>query len=322
MPRLLDNKEAALEKTDSVFKRPRDLPNIRVLSSGTSLCAGCGGLQAIHQIYDILGPNTVTVNAAGCMSLLSIYPFTPFSGSWLFTAMASAPAGAQGVRDALDRLLQKKRLPEKEDLQVVVLSGDGSATGMGLSATSGAIDRNLDFLYICYDNEGYGNTGQQYSAGTPHAAKTATSRGEWGHCGHKKDLFGIWKANNPAYLATVCGAEPMDLARKIEKAKSIKGPRMIISFAPCPTGWHFSPQESVELGKLAVRTGIWPLREYVDGKVTHTKIPGKFLPVTEYLKKQGRFAHLFDEENEFHIKEIQAEVEAYWGCVQKDRRKT
>ncbi len=309
-----------MQKVESIFKRPRDLPHKRVLSSGTSICAGCGGLQAIHQIYDILGPNTVTVNAAGCMSLLSVYPFTPFSGSWLFTAMASAPAGAQGVRDALDRLLKKKRLPEKEDLQVVVLSGDGSATGMGLSATSGAIDRNLDFIYICYDNEGYGNTGQQYSAGTPHAAKTATSRGEWGHCGHKKDLFDIWKANSPAYLATVCGAEPLDLARKIEKAKAIRGPCLIISFAPCPTGWHFSPQEAVEIGKLAVRTGIWPLKEYVDGKMSHTVVPGKFLPVTDYLKKQGRFAHLFEEENLYHIKEMQAGVDAYWECVKKERR--
>jgi pyruvate ferredoxin oxidoreductase beta subunit len=309
-----------MKNKDTNFKRPKDLPHARMLSSGTSLCSGCGGLQTIHQIFDILGPNTVTINAAGCMSLLSVYPFTPFSGSWLYTAMASAPAGAQGVRDALDRLLLKKRLSIEEDLQVVVLSGDGSATGMGLSATSGAIDRGLDFLYICYDNEGYGNTGQQFSAGTPHGARTTTSKGEWGHCGHKKDLFGIWKANEPAYLATVCGSEPMDLAKKVEKAKSLKGPRLLIAFAPCPTGWHFSPQESVELGKLAVRSGVWPLKEYVDGKLTHTVVPGKMLPVKTYLEKQGRFAHLFDEENEFHIKEMQAEVDAYWGCVQKERR--
>ncbi len=308
-----------MKSNETIFKRPRDLPQSRVLSSGTSMCAGCGGLQAIHQIYDILGDNTVTINAAGCMSLLSVYPFTPFSGSWLFTAMASAPAGAQGVRDALDRLLKKKRLPSKDDLQVVVLSGDGSATGMGLSATSGTMDRNLDFIYICYDNEGYGNTGQQYSAGTPHAARTTTSKGEWGHCGHKKDLFGIWQANGPAYLATVCGAEPLDLARKIEKAKSMKGPCMIIAFAPCPTGWHFSPQESITLGKLAVKTGVWPLKELVDGQVRHTVIPKKLRPVTDYLEKQGRFAHLFEEENLFHIKEMQAEIEAYWGCVSKDR---
>jgi pyruvate ferredoxin oxidoreductase beta subunit len=119
---------------------------------------------------------SVFVNAAGCMTLLSVYPFTPFRGSWLYTAMASAPAGAQGVRDALDILIEQGRMPPEEDLQVV-LTGDGSAYGMGLSATSAAIERGLDFLYIVYDNEGYGNTGQQTSAATPHGARTSTCRG-------------------------------------------------------------------------------------------------------------------------------------------------
>lgn len=309
-----------MAKNETAYQRPRDLPRSHILSPGTSMCAGCGALQVIHQIYDVLGSKTITVNAAGCMTLLTVYPFTPFAGSWLYTAMASAPAGAQGVRDGLDRLLEKKRITKEEDLQVVVLSGDGSATGMGLSATSGAIDRGLDFIYICYDNEGYGNTGQQYSAGTPHGARTTTSRGEGGYCGHKKDLFAIWQANVPAYLATVCGAEPLDLARKIEKIKAMRGPRMIIAFAPCPTGWHCSPEDSVELGKLAVRSGIWPLKEYKDGRVKHTKIIKKRLPVRDYLAKQGRFAHLFTEENEYHIKEMQAEVDRYWSCVEKERK--
>ena len=302
---------------DSAFKKPRDLPNLHILSAGTSICAGCGGLQAIHEILDILGPRTVTVNAAGCMSLLSVYPFTPFSGSWLYTAMASAPAGAQGVRDGLDRLLAKKRIGAGEDMQVVVLSGDGSATGIGLSATSGAIDRRLDFIYICYDNEGYGNTGQQSSGGTPHGARTTTSRGEKGYCGRKKDLFSLWKANNPAYLATVSGADPLDLARKVEKAKAIRGPSLLIAFSPCPTGWHFPPQESIEIGKLAIRTGVWPLKEYEDGTVIHTRIPTGRLPVTEYLKKQGRFAHLFHPGNENLITEMQAELDVYWDGVEK-----
>jgi pyruvate ferredoxin oxidoreductase beta subunit len=158
------------------FHRIKDLPSTHLLGTGTPMCAGCGGLQALHEIYDVLGEKTVFLNAAGCMTLLSVYPFTPFRGSWLYTAMASAPAGAQGVRDALDILLEQDRMPPGEDLRVVVLTGDGAAYGMGLSATSGAIERGLDFLYIVYDNEGYGNTGQQYSGATPHAARTATSR--------------------------------------------------------------------------------------------------------------------------------------------------
>ena len=176
---------------------PKPLPSVHLLGSGTPMCAGCGGLEAVHEVYDILGAKTVFVNAAGCLTLLATYPFTPFRGSWLYTAMASAPAGAQGVRDALDVLLAKGRIPPEEDLEVVVLSGDGSAYGMGLSATSSAIERGLNFLYLCYDNEGFGNTGQQYSEATPHAAHTATSLGRAGFTGYKKDLFAIWTAHRP-----------------------------------------------------------------------------------------------------------------------------
>lgn len=297
----------------TAFHRLKDLPDIHRLGTGTPMCAGCGGLEAIHQIYDILGDRTVFVNAAGCMTLLSIYPFTPFRGSWLYTAMASAPAGAQGVRDALDVLRQQGRISAAEDLQVVVLTGDGSAYGMGLSATSGAIDRQLDFLYICYDNEGYGNTGQQYSAATPHAARTATSRGPRGYPGYKKDLFAIWVAQKPSYVATVVGAEPLDLARKVEKAKGLKGPRLLIALSPCPTGWDFDPRDAVTIGKLAVQTGVWPLREYHEGRVTHTKIPRPRLPVEEYFRLQGRFRHLFEPvRQEDLLAEIQARVDRYW----------
>ncbi len=299
------------------IQRMKDLPSTHLLGTGTAMCAGCGGLMSLHEVYDVLGSKTVFVNAAGCMTLLSIYPFTPFRGSWLYTAMASAPAGAQGVRDALDILIEKQRIKPEDDLSTVVLTGDGAAYGMGLSATSAAIDRNLDFLYLCYDNEGYGNTGQQYSPATPHAAKTATSRGSRGYPGYKKDLFAIWAAHRPAYVATVIGAEPLDLAKKIEKAKALKGPRLILALAPCPPGWEYDPQDSVEIGRLAVKTGVWPLKEYVDGRVVHTHVPHPRLPVEEYLKKQGRFRHLFEPaRNEALLTEIQARVDAYWAGVE------
>jgi len=302
---------------DERFHRMKDLPSTHLLGTGTPMCAGCGGLEALHEAYDILGPKTVFVNAAGCMTLLSVYPLTPFRGSWLYTAMAAAPAGAQGIRDALDILLASKRMSAEDDLQVVVLTGDGAAYGMGLSATSGAIERDLDFIYLCYDNEGYGNTGQQYSSATPHAARTATSRGPAGYPGRKKDLFDIWVAHKPAYAATVVGAEPLDLARKLEQARSTKGPRLILALAPCPTGWDYEPRLSVEIGKLAVKTGIWPLKEYVDGQVVHTKAPHPRLPVEEYLSLQGRYAHLFHpRRNDQLIAEIQAEVDRYWADVE------
>ncbi|MGA7827002.1 MAG: thiamine pyrophosphate-dependent enzyme [Geobacteraceae bacterium] len=286
------------------------------LGTGTPMCAGCGGLAAIKEIYDVVGEKSVFINAAGCMTLLANYPFTPFRGSWLYTAMASAPAGAQGVRDALDILIAKGRLPQEEDLETVVLTGDGSAYGMGLSATSGALDRSLSFLYICYDNEGYGNTGQQASAATPLGAKTATSRGPLGNPVRKKDLFSIWAAHRPTYVATVSPAHPTDLVRKLNIAKSLNGPRLILAFAPCPTGWGFDPRETIEMGKLAVQSGVWPLKEYREGVVSHTIVPRKLLPVADYLQRQGRFSHLFlPQRNEELLQEIQSTVDAYWEEV-------
>ena len=300
----------------TVIQRMKDLPSTHLLGAGTAMCAGCGGLAALHEAYDVLGTKVVFVNAAGCLTLLAVYPFTPFRSSWLYTAMASAPAGAQGVRDALDVLIAKQRLPRDEDITPVVLTGDGAAYGMGLAATSAAIERRLDFLYLCYDNEGYGNTGQQTSGATPHGARTASSVGGRGYPGEKKDLFAIWAAHDPAYAATVVSSEPLDLAKKIQTAAALKGPRLILALAPCPTGWDFDPRELIEIGHLAVRTGLWPLKEYRDGKVAHTRVPHPRLPVEAYLEKQGRFAHLFSpQRNGDVIAEIQARVDRYWAAV-------
>lgn len=284
------------------------------MAPGTPMCPGCGGLEVIRLFHDVLGPGTVFVNAAGCMTLLSVYPHTPLRGSWLYTAMASASAGAQGIRDALDVLIDKGRLPPDEDLRVVVLTGDGSANGMGLSATSAAMDRGLDVYTLCYDNEGYGNTGQQTSAATPHGARTATD--VLGFPGHKKDLFAIWTAHRPAYVATLIGSDPLDLARKVEEARPLRGPKMFIALAPCPTGWRFPPERSIELARLAARAGVFPLKVWRDGQLRHTRIPKPRIPVEDYLAPQGRFRHLFEPtRNEAELGRIQARVDAYWADV-------
>jgi pyruvate ferredoxin oxidoreductase beta subunit len=303
--------------THGTYQRMKDLPGTHLLAPGTSMCAGCGALGAVKGMYDVLGENTVWVNAAGCMTLLAAYPSTPLSSSWLYTSMASAAAGAQGVRDALDLLRAKGRLTADEDLRVVVLTGDGSANGIGLSATSGAIERGLDFICICYDNEGYGNTGQQSSAATPHAAATATSTGPEGFLGDKKDLFAIWTAHRPAYAATVVFSEPLDLARKLEEARALRGPRLILALAPCPTGWGFDASQSMEIGRLAVATGFWPLKEYKDGVLRHTRIVKARLPVEAYLAKQKRFQHLFEPtRNEAVLHQIQERVDTYWRAFE------
>ena len=303
--------------TQTLVRVMKDLPSTHLLGAGTATCAGCGGLEAIHEIYDLLGSKTVFVNAAGCMTLLANWPYTPYRGGYLYTSMASAPAGAQGVRDALDILIAKKRIAPEENMTAVVLAGDGSSYGMGLSATSSAIERGLDFFYLCYDNEGYGNTGQQTSAATPHAARTSTDPAGAGYAGWKKDLFAIWAAHKPAYVATAIASDPVDLAKKIQRALSLKGSRLILALAPCPTGWDFEPKDTVEVGRLAVKTGIFPLKECVDSKIVHTRIPKPRVPIEEYLRTQGRFAHLFSPVRaDAAIAEMQATVDAYWAEVQ------
>lgn len=303
------------------IKSIKNIPTDELLFPGTPACAGCGGLLALRHSLKVLGEKTVIINAAGCFTLLSIYPFTPFKNSWLYTAMACAPAGAQGVRDALDILIKKGRLDPKEDLKVVVLTGDGVAYDIGLASTSGALYRNLDFYYICHDNEAYGNTGFQASGATPFASRTGTTPvGKISPTGTelvKKNLFEIWRSHKPPYLATISPSHPVDLINKLKEAEQYKGPKLFINLSPCPPGWATDPSHSVSLAKLAVDTGVWALKEAVYGEVKHTVVPGRFKPVEEYLKEQGRFGHLFKPVRQGEIIErIQKMVDRYWNEVQ------
>lgn len=303
-----------------LIKSIRDIPAEENLLPGTSICAGCGGLLALRHCLKVLGKKTVIVNAAGCFTLLSVYPFTPFQNSWLYTAMACAPAGAQGIRDALDILIKKGKLDPKEDLKVIVLTGDGVAYDIGLSSTSGALHRNLDFYYICSDNEAYGNTGFQSSGATPLASKTGTTPiGKTSSAGasfFKKNLFEIWRSHNPPYLATISPSHPVDLINKFKTAEQYKGPKLFISLSPCPAGWSTDPAHTARLAKLAIDTGMWSLKEAVYGNVRHTVIPRKFKPVEVYLKEQGRFAHLFKPKRQEDIlMRIQEMVDRYWSEI-------
>src|SRR3989304_1123428 len=220
----------------TAYKNLKDLSLKEFILPGTSLCGGCGGLEALRLAAKVLGDRVVYINAAGCFTLLSGFPSPPFRGSWLYTTRGSAPAGAQGVRDALDVLIARGKVKPEDDVQVVVVAGDGSTYDMALSSTSGAIWRNLDFWYSCYDNESYGNTGTQMSSATPYAARTLTTpvteRTAEGTVQRRKDLFEIWRAHRPAYLATVSPRYAVDLARKFEKAKSIRGPNLFLAAAP------------------------------------------------------------------------------------------
>jgi pyruvate ferredoxin oxidoreductase beta subunit len=296
------------------YKNAKDLPGEEYLSPGSSLCAGCGALTTLRLMHKILGGRVVVVNAAGCLTLLATYPFTPMRSSWLYTTMASASAGAQGIRDALDVLIATGRLPAEEDLQVMVVAGDGSTYDMGLSATSGAIHRGLDFWYLCYDNEAYGNTGFQASAASPLGSQTATTIA--GVTLPKKDIFEIWRAHRPPYIATVSAHDPVDLAEKVRRAEGHRGPKLFLALAVCPPGWGFEPRLSDEIARLAIDTGVWPLKEASDGVVRHTFIPDRFRPVEEYLARQRRFRHLFHPRRRDDVlAEIQAGIDRYWAAA-------
>lgn len=298
------------------YHRATDLPHAEPLSPGSPLCAGCGGLETLRLVHKVLGENVAFVNAAGCMTLMATFPFTPLHASWLYTNMASAAAGAQGLRDALDIRLNSGQMASDEDLQVVVLAGDGSTLDMGLSATSAAIHRQLDFWYLCYDNEAYGNTGFQLSASSPKASATATTHG--GATLEKKDIFEIWRAHRPPYVATLSAHDPVDLAEKIERGKGFKGPKLLLAQAVCPTGWGFDPAQGDELARLAIDTGVWPLKEAVRGVVRHTYRPAKFRPVEEYLRPQRRFRRLFvPRRDDVALALIQEHVDEYWRHVEE-----
>lgn len=300
----------------AVYRSVRDVPRDEPLAGGTGLCAGCGGLLTLRLFHKALGPNVAFVNAAGCLTLLATFPYSPLAASWLYTSMGSAPAGAQGIRDALDVLVAKGRVPRDQDLRVVVVSGDGAAHGIGLGATLAAIHRGLDFWYLCYDNEAYANTGFQTSPASPAASATATAPAG-GVAGGKQDLFALWHVQRPAFVATVSPSHPLDLMDKVARAARRSGPKLFASLSSCPPGWSVDPADAVAVARLGVESGVWPLKEAErDGPVVHTVVPHHRRPVEEYLAMQGRYRHLFEPERRTDVlARLQADVDAYWRAA-------
>jgi pyruvate ferredoxin oxidoreductase beta subunit len=303
-----------------VYQSIKQIPREEYLAGGTGLCGGCGGLLTLRLLHKALGPNVVFVNAAGCLTLLAVFPFSPFQSSWLYTAMGSAPAGAQGIRDALDVLLAKGRLRPNDDLEVVVVTGDGAANGIGLQATLAAIHSGLDFYYLCYDNEAFGNTGFQLSPASPFGSRTSTTPpspgAPAGTTERKQDLFELWRVQQPAFVATVSAAYPLDLLDKVARAGARRGPKLFLALAACPPGWGVEPADSVEIARLAVETGVWPLKEWQGDALVHTVVPHRRRPVEEYLARQERFRHLFEPQRQDDVlRALQADVDRYWASV-------
>jgi pyruvate ferredoxin oxidoreductase beta subunit len=276
-----------------------------LLKPGHRGCAGCCDALAGKFVLDALGENTIVVSPTGCLEVFTTpYPESAWGVPWIHSLFENAAAVASGVEVAL------KALGKKNDTKIVAIGGDGATLDIGLQAISGAFERGHNFTYICVDNEAYMNTGVQRSGGTPLYASTTTSpagRVSFGNPQHKKNMPAIMAAHGSPYVATASVAYAPDMIRKVKKAAEVKGPTYVHVHAPCCTGWRFEGSKTIEVGKLAVETAMWPLYEMENGVVTNVRKLKNRKPVEEYLKAQGRFKHLFTMEGGLEeIKKIQA----------------
>jgi pyruvate ferredoxin oxidoreductase beta subunit len=271
----------------------KGISEVELMAPGHRACAGCGCILALRYTLKALGKNIIVSMPTGCMEVVTTpYPETAWRVPWIHVAFENAAAVASGVSRALKVL-------GKRDVKSVAIGGDGGTVDIGLQALSGAVERGEDFLYICYDNEAYENTGIQRSGATPYGAWTTTTpigRVRRGEDRPKKDMPAIIAAHGAPYVATASVAYPLDYIKKLQKAISIEGPTYVHVHAPCVLGWRIDSSKTIEIAKLAVLTGMWNLYEIERGEIKPTFKPPKRKPVAEYLKTQGRFRHLNDEE--------------------------
>jgi len=257
---------------------------------GNATCAGCGATIAIRLVHKALGPRTVFVVPACCTSVIqSAFPFSAFATPCLNIAFETAAATASGVVAAYEKRGLK-------DVTVLAWAGDGGTVDIGLQALSGAAERGTNFIYVCYDNEAYGNTGFQRSGSSPYGSQTTTT--PTGKKEHKKDMPMIMAAHGIPYVATACVSYPLDFVNKLKKAKEMVGTKYIQVLTPCPPGWHYSTEKTIEMGRLAVQSGIWALFEIEHGKFKLSSPSATLIdkskrkPLEEYVKAQGRFNQL------------------------------
>jgi len=266
---------------------------------GHKACAGCGGSLAVRIALKVLGDRSIAVLPAGCMSAVGFnFPQLCFANNAIISTFAGTASMMTGIRAGL-------KAKGIENVQTVGFAGDGGTADIGLQALSGAIDRNDDVIYICYDNEAYMNTGIQKSSLTPFGAKTTTTpagKNIRGNIRPKKNMFEIVAAHGISYAATASVGYLNDFMNKVEKASKIKGTKYIHVIAPCPTGWGIQTKETVDIAKEVVDCGLWYLAEYENEKFKLNYKPKEFSDVKDYLTRQARFKHLNDEDIDFIIK--------------------
>ncbi len=280
--------------TNVVRVGKHSIPVEESLAPGHRACLGCGEELAVRLISKILGKDVIIVNATGCTEIVSSpFPYTSWNVPWIHSLFENTAAVASGIESGLKALERKRK--QSSTAKVVAMAGDGATADIGIQALSGALERGHNFIYICFDNEAYMNTGIQRSSSTPFGASTTTSpagKVSIGQQTWKKNMPAIVAAHDIPYVATACPSYPFDMINKIDKAKAVNGPSYIHILAVCPTGWRTATDSAIELGRLAVRTGIFPIYEIEEGKYTLNIDPPELRPVEEYLKLQGRFRHL------------------------------
>jgi pyruvate ferredoxin oxidoreductase beta subunit len=279
---------------------------------GHKACAGCGGALAVRHVLKVLGSNAVAALPAGCMSAVGFnFPQLAFANNAMITPFAATAAVASGIAAGL-----RATGAAPADTTVVGIAGDGGTADIGIAALSGAIDRNEDILYICYDNEAYMNTGIQKSSLTPFGATTTTTPAgsvTHGCLTDKKNLFEIVAAHGIPYAATASVGYLQDFIRKLERARDMRGTRFIQVLAPCPVGWGFASDRVCEMAKVAVDTGLWYLAEYTGetGTFTINRRPKEFASIADYTRAQSRFKSLGDAD----LAHIEAARDAKWSHI-------
>ncbi len=280
----------------SVFV-PRLLPKEELLAPGYRSCPGCGETLIVRMITKALGRDIIITNATGCLEIVtSPLPTTSWRVPWIHTLFENTAATASGIEAGLKILQRKGKLGDKK-IKVVAFAGDGATADIGLQSLSGAWERGHDFLYVCFDNEAYMNTGVQRSSSTPFGASTTTSPAgrTVGQITWKKNMPAIAAAHNIPYIATASPSYPFDLMEKAHKSLAVNGPSYLHVLSPCPPGWGIPADIAVKIGRLAVESGVFPLFEVVNGVYKQTVETGELVPIKPYIKAQGRFRHLNDE---------------------------
>jgi len=289
------------------------------LSGGHRLCAGCGASIVVRQVLMGTKDPVVVGASTGCLEVATtIYPYTAWKTPFIHNAFENVAATISGVETAYKALKKKGKI--KKEIKFVAFGGDGGTYDIGLQALSGALERGHNFVYVCYNNEAYMNTGTQRSGATPKGASTTTApagKASSGKAQFRKDLTAIVAAHRIPYVAQASASHWNDLVTKSEKAFKVDGPAFLNVISMCHRGWRFPQERTIEISKLAVDTGFWPLIEIENGQWKFTYKPKQRKPVIEFLKPQGRFKHLFKPGNEQILEEIQKDIDDNWTRLER-----